>query len=343
MNNEISMKNISILGATGSIGRSALDIIRENKDLCLYSFSYHSNEERARSILREYAAREMVQTDELYYDSAMDLVELASNPAVDVVLVATMGTVGVRAAIAALRQGKVLALANKETLVAAGELMMKEDTSRLVPVDSEHSAIYQCMGGSLQAEDVGSIVITASGGPFRDLSYEEIKNKKAKEALKHPKWNMGKKISIDSATMMNKGLEVIEALHLFQMKPEQVEVVVHPESIIHSMVCFHDGSVLAELSEPDMRQPISYALTGRKQAKLQPLDFTKHPQLTFQPVDSKRFPCFGLALDAARAGGILPAVLSTANDVAVEAYLRDQVSFYGIAELVERAMKEKMV
>ncbi len=359
------MKNICLLGATGSIGTSALDIIKSNKDLGLYSFSYHSNETRAKEIMREFSPAEMVQTDDLYEDSANDLVSLAEHPAVDTVLAATMGTVGIRSVIAALKSGKTVALANKETLVAAGDLVMatvkesiknsakninevdevriplirkRADTSKLIPVDSEHSAIYQCLGGKLHSENLKSIVITASGGAFRDLSYDEIKTKKAKDALKHPRWNMGKKISIDSATMMNKGLEVIEAMHLFGLSLEQIEVLIHPESVIHSMVRFEDGSVLAELSEPDMRQPISYALTGKKQAQLQHLDFTKYGALHFREMDSERFPCFALAMDAARAGGVIPAVLSTANDVAVEAYLEERIGFYDIARVVRKTM-----
>lgn len=332
-------KNICILGATGSIGTQALDIIRSREELSLYSFSYHRSKAKACEIMSEFRAAEMVQTDDIYEDSVRDLVSLVEAPAVDTVLHAISGTSGIRAAIAALRAGKNLALANKETLVAAGELVMREDTSKLVPVDSEHSAIYQCLGGSLHGKDVSSIVLTASGGAFRDLNRKEIAAMKAKDALKHPNWNMGRKITIDSATMMNKGLEVIEAMHLFGVELENVEVLIHPESIIHSMVRFKDGSLLAELSKPDMRQPISYALTGDKRAELKRLDFSKlSGGLTFRDADTERFPCLRLAFEAAKAGGIIPAVLNAANEVAVEAYLMDLIGFYDISAVIERVM-----
>ncbi len=335
----MNKKNICILGATGSIGTQALDIIRSREDLSLYSFSYHNNDALADRIMSEFRASEMVKTDEIYVDSAKDLESLAAAPAVDIVLHAVAGTYGIKAAIAALRCGKTLALANKETLVAAGELVMRENISGLIPVDSEHSAVYQCLGGSLRGKNIKSVVLTASGGAFRGLSKSEIAGKAASDALRHPNWSMGRKITIDSATMMNKGLEVIEAMHLFGLPFEQIEVLIHPESIVHGMVRFEDGSMLAELSKPDMRQPISYALTGEKRADLKHLDFTMlSGGLNFKEPDVSTFPCLGLAYDAAKAGGIIPAVMNAANEVAVDAYLSGGIGFYDISSIIGRTI-----
>ncbi|MDO4753611.1 MAG: 1-deoxy-D-xylulose-5-phosphate reductoisomerase [Bacillota bacterium] len=329
------MKKICILGATGSIGTQALDVIRRTPNLCLHSFSYHGNASLAKAIEEEFHPKRTVCTA---IEDASSLESLVEDDEVDIVLHSITGTAGIRAAVTALRAGKKVALANKETLVAAGSLVMKENTEHLIPVDSEHSAIYQCLHGSLKADDIESVVLTASGGPFRFLSYDEIRSKKASEALKHPNWNMGRKISIDSATMMNKGLEIIEAMHLFDLRLSQIEVLIHPESIIHSMVRFLDGSLLAELSKPDMRQPIHFALTGRKNLELNRLDFAALGKMSFFKPDLQVFPCLRLAMEAAEAGGILPAVLNAANEVAVEAYLQDRISFYEIASVIEDVM-----
>lgn len=328
-------KNICILGATGSIGRQALDIIRHCDDLKLHSFSYHANHDFAEKVIAEFRPSKVVCTQRDGFDA---LTDLAADDGADLVLHAVSGTDAIGAAFSALRTGKTLALANKETLVAAGSLLMNENTDALIPVDSEHSAIYQCLGGRLSAEDLDSVVLTASGGPFFHRTAEEIRTAKAKDALKHPNWNMGAKITVDSATMMNKGLEVIEAMHLFSLPLSKIEVVVHPESIIHSMVRFRDASLLAELSKPDMRQPIHYALTGKKNFALQPLDFVKLGSMTFYEPDMEKFPCLRLAFEAAQAGGTIPAVMNAANEVAVERFLQGRIGFYGIAAVVRNVM-----
>lgn len=331
-------KKICILGATGSIGTQALDVIRRSEDLALHSFSYHNNHPLAKVIEEEFCPKNVLCTGDPQVDVASRLETLVRDDEVDIVLHSVTGTEGIRAAITALRKQKKLSLANKETLVAAGSLVMNEDTSLLVPVDSEHSAIYQCLGGSLTGRDLDGIILTASGGPFRTLDREEIKKKKSCDALKHPNWNMGKKISVDSATMMNKGLEMIEAMHLFALPLSKIEVLIHPESIIHSMVRFQDGSLLAELSKPDMRQPIQYAFTGRKKMELERMDFAKLGQMHFYEPDLERFPCLRLALEAGNSGGLMPAVLNAANEVAVEAYIRDLIGFYDISHIVEKVM-----
>lgn len=334
----MNKKKICILGATGSIGTQALDVIRKSEDLALHSFSYHSNRGLAKKIEEEFSPVKVLCTGDVQTDIASRLEALVSDEEVDIVLHSVTGTEGIRAAITALRKNKKLSLANKETLVSAGNLVMKEDTRLLVPVDSEHSAIYQCLGGSLTGKDLDSIVLTASGGPFRTLTREKIKVMKSSDALKHPNWNMGKKISIDSATMMNKGLEIIEAMHLFSLPLSKIEVLIHPESVIHSMVRFRDGSLLAELSKPDMRQPIQYAFTGRKQMQLERLDFIKLGQMHFYGPDMERFPCLRLALEAGNMGGVMPAVLNAANEVAVDAYIQDAIGFYDIAYIIEKVM-----
>lgn len=331
-------KKICILGATGSIGTQALDVIRKSEDLILHSFSYHHNRESAEKIAEEFHTKRVLCTAKEGVHIGGELEALVGDDEVDIVLHAITGTAGIRAAITALRCGKKVALANKETLVAAGSLVMRENTNLLVPVDSEHSAIFQCLGGKLNGSDIESIVLTASGGPFRNLTEEEIRLKKSEDALRHPNWNMGKKISIDSATMMNKGLEVIEAMHLFQISLSKIEILIHPESMIHSMVRFQDGSLLAELSKPDMRQPIQYAFTGRKKMDLDKLDFVRLQQMTFCEPDMRRFPCLRLAAEAAGSGGILPAVMNAANEVAVEAYLKDAIGFYDINYTIENVM-----
>lgn len=332
------MKNICILGATGSIGTQALEVIASCEELKLHSFSYHRNDALADDIVQRYGPCRAVRTSDPSCNTSEMLLSLVEDPEVDIVLHAVTGTLGIKAAISALRAGKTLALANKETLVAAGDLVMRENTDKLIPVDSEHSAIYQCLGCSLSNPDLDGIVLTASGGPFRHLSEEVIASKRAEDALKHPNWNMGRKISIDSATMMNKGLEIIEAMHLFGLSPDLIEVVVHPESIIHSMVRFRDGSLIAELSRPSMKQPIALALTGQKRMPISRLRFSELRALTFEEPDPVRFPCLALAVEAARAGGIIPAVMNAANEVAVEAYLAHRIGFYDISRIVERTM-----
>lgn len=334
------MKNICILGATGSIGLQAIEVIEATPSLNLSSFSYHSNEALAKKIKKRHPEARAIFTGKSDDVSKM-LAELAVSPETDTVLHAVSGTDGIEAAVAALRAEKTLALANKESLVSAGELIMKESrgkNGRLLPVDSEHSAIYQCLGGSLEGKDIETIVLTASGGPFLDWDRQQIADSTARQALRHPKWNMGKKISIDSATMMNKGLEIIEASHLFGMPADKIEVIVHRESVIHGMVRFMDGSLLAELSKPDMKQPISFALTGEKRARLQRLDFVELGKLSFEAPDPSRFPCLTLARDVAAEGGIMPAVLNAANEVAVQAFLDSRIGFYDISSTIAEVL-----
>lgn len=354
------MKKICILGATGSIGRQALQIIEGNEELILHSFSYHHNADAAENIRKKFSPRHVLCTApeegrkkartasdaELFSAAACDLEALAVDPEADLVLLSVSGMSGIRAAISAVRAGKTLAIANKETLVAAGPLVMDAyrksgGKAKIIPVDSEHSAIYQCLGGNLHGRNVKNLVLTASGGPFRTKTYDEIAGMRASDALKHPNWQMGKKITIDSATMMNKGLEIIEAMHLFSVNAEKIEVLVHPESIIHSMVRFEDNSLLAQLSNPSMFQPIAYAFTLEKNPhtpRPEYLDFCKLGSLTFEKPDAARFPCLKLAVDAAREQGILPAVMNAANEVAVDAYLAGKIGFYDISDTVEAVM-----
>ncbi|NHM27422.1 1-deoxy-D-xylulose-5-phosphate reductoisomerase [Desulfofundulus sp. TPOSR] len=357
------MKEIVILGSTGSIGRQALDVIRRFPDkMRVAGLAAGSNwplmaeqirefRPRVVALAREEAARELAQNlppEELpdIFWGPGSLVTVATAVDSGVVLNALTGTVGLGPTVAALEKGLDIALANKETLVAAGELVMKlarEKGARILPVDSEHSAIWQCLAGQPQNR-VGKIILTASGGPFRkepaDLSRVTVD-----EALAHPNWRMGKKITIDSATLMNKGLEVLEAHWLFAVDYDQIEVVVHPQSIIHSMVEFVDGSVIAQLGLPDMRLPIQYALSypDRWPSELPRVDWFALGELTFEPPDTKRFPCLALAYAAGRTGGTMPAVLNAANEIAVDAFLAGEIDFTAIPRLVAGVMEEHAV
>jgi 1-deoxy-D-xylulose-5-phosphate reductoisomerase len=292
----------------------------------------------------EKAANELrlaLADTDIHVMSGMDgLLEAASMQEADIVLAAMSGTLGLRPALAAIHEKKRLALANKETLVCAGEIVMaevKKYGAELIPVDSEHSAVFQCLQGG---GELKRLIITASGGPFRGKSLKELENVTVGEALRHPNWSMGPKITIDSATLMNKGLEFIEAMRLFDVKAENISVLVHPQSIIHSMVEFIDGSVIAQLGVPDMRLPIQLALTWPKR-KLGPapsLDFTKAPPLTFFEPDMEAFPCLALAMTAAKSGGNACAVLNAANETAVGAFLKNKIRFTDIAAIVEKAL-----
>lgn len=326
------MKRVCILGATGSIGQQALEVIRTSGgELALTSFSYHSSKQSAQRIEAEFSAKPL-QLQDFYDENAAVLVRMVQESEPDILLVSSLGTVGLRATLYALEQGIKCCIANKETLVAAGELLLPKYADLIVPVDSEHSAIYQCLGCRLSHPELESILLTASGGPFRGKEKAEIAAKKASDAIKHPNWSMGKKISVDSATLMNKGLELIEAMHLFSLPPNRVEILVHPESVVHSMVRFTDGSVLAQMGEPSMIQPIALALYGRRAHHSYNLDFAKHASLHFMHPDFQTFPCLGLAMEVAKEGGILPAVMNAANEVLVDAYLKDLVGFYDIYE-----------
>lgn len=281
-------------------------------------------------------------TDIKVFAGIDSLCSLVRADEVDMVVGAMVGFSGLRPTIAALEAGKIVALANKETLVAAGNVVtrtMREHNTVILPVDSEHSAIFQCLL-SAQGNKVEKVHLTASGGPFRSWTREKIAGARASDALKHPNWNMGAKVTIDSATMMNKGLEVIEAKWLFNVEPERINVVVHPESVIHSMVEYADGAVIAQLGHPDMREPIQYALgyPARLSLNNRKLDFAALGSLTFQAPDTERFPCLALAYEAIRRGGNVPCAMNAANEVAVKAYLEDRIGFYDIASLVEKTM-----
>lgn len=352
----MSVLNIAILGCTGSIGTQALEVVDQFSDrLNVVSLAADSNatmvaRQRERygpnvvSMMRGEAAEALrAMCPEADVRTGMDgLLAAATHPAVDTVLVSVKGAIGLLPTLAALQAGKTVALASKEVLVAAGELVMRtahQHGTRVVPVDSEHCALFQCLNGE-PAEAVEKLVLTASGGPFREWSAERIAAVTPEQALAHPTWSMGPKITVDSATLMNKGLEVIEARWLFDMPAERIGVVIHPQSIVHGMVQWRDGAVTAEMGLPDMRLPIQYALfyPERPTNGLPRLDLAKIGCLTFEEPDRHRFPALDLAFEAARMGQSMPAVLSAANEEAVGLFLDARLPFTGIAEVVGRAM-----
>ena len=330
------MRKVALLGATGSIGRQALEVVDANEELELCAIAVGSRAAEAERIARERGVRHVSVAG----DPPLPELIAASDP--DVVLNAVVGFAGLSATLAALERGIDLALANKESLVAAGELALeakRRGGGRLLPVDSEHSAALQCLDGRAP-ETVHSLVLTASGGPFRGRTSAELGSVTAAEALAHPTWSMGPKITVDSATLMNKGLEVIEAHFLFGLDYDRIEVVVHPTSIVHALVRFRDGASLAHLGYPDMRVPISYALTYplRAPVDMMPLDFSSGLILEFAPPDDEAFPALRLARAAGEAGGTAPCVLNAANEVAVAAFLAGDLPFPGIPEVVERTL-----
>jgi 1-deoxy-D-xylulose-5-phosphate reductoisomerase len=332
----LRVKRVALLGATGSIGRQAIEIVDAHPGLELCAVAAGTNEEEVRRV----AAERGVAHVSLGGAPPLDRLIEASNP--DVVLNAVVGFAGLTATLAALEAGIDLALANKESLVAGGDLALaawRRGGGRLLPVDSEHSAIFQCLEGR-GAETVDSIVLTASGGPFRGRTRDELLSVTPSDALRHPTWHMGPKITIDSATLMNKGLELIEARYLFGISYERIEIVVHPTSTVHSLVRFRDGAALAHLGYPDMRVPISYALTYPERAAtpISPLALASGLVLEFSAPDEDAFPCLRLAREAGEAGGTAPCVLNAANEVAVEAFLAGDLPFLGIAEVVERTL-----
>ena len=329
---QVRERRIALLGATGSIGRQALDVIGANPELSVCALASRSQP------LDELAAQLGVEHTQV----GGDLTELLGASEPDVVLNAIVGFAGVRATLWALEHGVTLALANKESLVAAGDLAVaawKRGGGVLLPVDSEHSAVFQCLEGRTP-ESVDSIVLTASGGPFRNRSRDELESVSVEEALAHPTWSMGPKITIDSATLANKGLELIEAHFLFDLDYERIDVVVHPSSTVHALVRFRDGAALAHLGYPDMRVPISFALTHpeRRPTSVPGLDFTSGLQLEFEPPDPERFPLLGLARDAGERGGTYPCAFNAANEVAVAAFLDGRIGFLDITRLVEEAL-----
>lgn len=351
-------RTLSILGSTGSIGRQTLDVAQacgHQVAALTVNRSVELAEQQARQFqpqlvvaVDESAARDLKQrlsdTSIRVVGGREGLMEAATLPQADTVVTAVVGIAGLEPTLAAIDQGKRIALANKETLVCAGDLVMRraeEKGAEIVPVDSEHSAIFQCLQGCKDRGEVKRLIITASGGPFFGKTKEELEHVTRAQALRHPNWAMGAKITIDSATLMNKGLEFIEAMRLYHMPPQQIQVVVHRESIIHSLVEFNDGAILAQLGTADMRVPIQYALTWpeRTPGPATPLDLLTCPPLTFAKPDPDTFRCLGLALECAQKGGTSTAILNGANEVAVELFLEEKISFLDIARLVEGALE----
>jgi len=346
------IRKIALLGATGSIGSNTLSILREKKDkFKLVAISCHKNIELLDQIVNEFRPIFVVLTDEKrsYKKEGVKvlkgkdgLVEVARNPQVDTVVVATSGTIGVFPTLEALREGKRVCLANKETLVSFGPLVKKtleNSKGELIPVDSEHSALFQLLEG--RRDEVERLYLTASGGPFRGKKRKELMKVRKEEALRHPTWKMGNKITIDSATLMNKGLELIEAYWLFGIDEKRIDVVIHPQSIIHGMILLRDGSILAHMSYPDMRIPILYSLTYPKRlespvGKLTPFELRK---LEFEEPDEETFPAIRIARNALRVGGTAPLVMNAANEEAVKAFLNDELSFPRIMEVVEEVVR----
>ena len=348
---------ISLLGSTGSIGRQALEVM-EAGGMAAAALTANRDvgrlEEQCRRFQPELAVmmdpaaaadlRVRLADTPVRVAAGMEgLLEAAALPAADTVLTAVVGIVGLRPTLAAVEAGKRVALANKETLVCGGELVMAraaETGAEIVPVDSEHSAIFQCLQGCRDRGEVRRLILTASGGPFWGWTAEELGGVTAEQALRHPNWSMGAKVTVDSATLMNKGLEFIEAMRLYRMPPEKISIVIHRESIIHSLVEYSDHAILAQLGAPDMRLPIQYALTWprRSEGVAKPLDLLTCPPLTFHAPDCEAFPCLRLALEAARTGGTATAVLNGANEAAVGQFLAGKLSFAGIAQKVEEAL-----
>jgi 1-deoxy-D-xylulose-5-phosphate reductoisomerase len=353
------MKSISLLGATGSIGLQTLDIVRDHADeFKIVAFAAGKNIERTKEIIVEFSPK--LVSVQLEADAHMlskefphidftcgpkGLVDVATFAEADVLLNAVLGSIGLEATLAAIRKKKAIAIANKETLVTAGHLVMSEAKkfgAPILPVDSEHSALWQSMQGE-NRQSISRLILTASGGSFRDRTREELKNVSIKEALNHPNWSMGAKITIDSATLMNKGLEVIEASVLYDMPYDKIDVLIHRESIIHSMVEYHDTSIMAQLGTPDMRTPIQYALSYPERlprSTAERLDLAKIGQLHFEHVDLKRFRCLDFAYQAGRMGGTILTVMNAANEAAVGAFLQEKITFLEIEDIIEKMMND---
>ena len=351
-------RRIAILGSTGSIGRQALDVVRQHKDLFEVELLTANNssallieqamEFRPGSVVicneaKYQEVADALQPNDIKVFTGMDSVcSLVEADDIDIVLTALVGFSGLRPTISAIKAGKIIALANKETLVAGGSVVMdlaRKYNSPILPVDSEHSAIFQCLLGAT-GNPISRIHLTASGGPFRTWDRDRIAAATKNEALKHPQWTMGAKITIDSATMMNKGFEMIEARWLFDTAPDKINIVVHPQSIIHSMVEFADGAVIAQLGNPDMREPIQFALSFPERLSLnnKKLDFASLQGLTFEEPDMEKFPCLSLAFEAIRKGGNVPCAMNAANEAAVAAFLKDGIRFYDIPEIISACM-----
>lgn len=356
------MKKIAILGSTGSIGTQTLEVARTNQDIEVTALAAGRNitllEQQIREFRPKIAAvwdeedaktlRTAVKDLDVQVLSGMDgLIEVCTEPSAEIVVTAIVGMIGIRPTIAAMEAGKDIALANKETLVTAGHIIMPlaERTGvKILPVDSEHSAIFQCLNGETHNK-IHKILLTASGGPFRGRTRQQMMDIQVEDALKHPNWTMGRKITIDSSTMVNKGLEVMEAKWLFGVSMDQIQVVVQPQSVIHSMVEFEDGAVIAQLGTPDMKLPIQYALYYPERRFLpgERLDFTKHGQITFEAPDYENFRGLALAREAGKRGGSLPTVFNAANELAVAAFLDRKIGYLAITDMIEAAMGQHQV
>ncbi|HMS43428.1 MAG TPA: 1-deoxy-D-xylulose-5-phosphate reductoisomerase [Pyrinomonadaceae bacterium] len=359
------MKSISILGSTGSIGVNTLKTVEHLGDFRVVALAAGSNVEVLAEQIKQFQPELVAVKDENCAEELLrkitnyelritnlpkilvgqeGLIAVATHEKAEIVVSATVGAVGFVPTLHAIEAGKRIALANKETLVMAGELMTKaaeKSGAEILPVDSEHNALHQCLRGE-NSKEVKRLILTASGGPFRTKSKAEIENATREEALNHPNWKMGDKITIDSATLMNKGLEVIEARWLFGFDAEEISVIVHPQSIVHSMIEMVDGSIIAQLGVTDMKHAIQYALTYPKRQKncLEPLDFTQLSRLDFEPPDFDKFPCLRLAYDALKIGGTMPAVLNAANEIAVQAFLDNKIRLSDISRIIENVMNE---
>ncbi len=352
-------KQIAILGSTGSIGTQALQVIEEHSDLYeVYVLTANNRVEELIAQARKFVPEIVIIANEEHYSRLKETLsdlpikiyagadaisQVVSEASIDIVLTAMVGYAGLKPTINAIRARKTIALANKETLVVAGELineLARICGTPILPVDSEHSAVFQCLTGEM-GNPIEKVILTASGGPFRKYSMEQLAVATKEQALKHPNWNMGAKITIDSASMMNKGFEVIEAKWLFGVHPDQIEVVVHPQSIIHSMVQFEDGAIKAQLGMPDMRLPIQYAFSypDRLYASFPRLDFSQCTNLTFEQPDTKRFRNLALAYEALHRAGNMPCIVNAANEIVVSAFLRDEISFLGMSDVIETTME----
>ena len=353
-------KQIAILGSTGSIGTQTLDVIRGNTGLfSVFLLTANSNADLLIRQALEFAPRYVVICNKSKYQYVKDaliktdvkvlagieaIIDTVTHPDIHIVLTAMVGFAGLEPTIAAIKAGKDIALANKETLVVAGELvtgLAKKHNVKILPVDSEHSAIFQCLAGE-EDSAVEKIILTASGGPFRGKSFAFLNNVTREDALKHPNWVMGAKITIDSASLMNKGLEVIEAKWLFNIDADQIDVIVHPQSIIHSMVQFHDGAIMAQMGLPDMKLPIQYALSypSRLKNNFKRFDFINYHELTFEKPDLETFRNLALAFAALKKGGNMPCIINAANEIAVAGFLNQNVSFLGMSEVIEQCMQQ---
>ena len=353
-------RQLAILGSTGSIGTQALEVVSEHSDLFeVYALTANNQVDLLINQARKYMPEVVVIANERKYPELKEALEdlpikvwagadaiaqMVQSEPIDMVLTAMVGYSGLRPTISAIKAGKAIALANKETLVVAGELIMKlaaEHKVPILPVDSEHSAIFQCLTGAYD-NPIEKILLTASGGPFRQKTLEELATVTKAQALRHPNWTMGAKITIDSASMMNKGFEMIEAKWLFDVTPDQVQVVVHPQSVIHSMVQFEDGAVIAQLGIPDMKLPIAYAFSfpTRMRSMAPRLDFNQYSTLTFEEPDMERFRNLAFAFEAARQGGNIPCILNAANEVVVAAFLQDRIGFLQMSVVIEQTMRK---